>query len=142
MYFGDALPNTYYQKVLGASASERIKNGLLVFGQYALRDTLILAVLSAAAALRYKELRSAEVGLLAGLFLVQCAYSVWVGGDYAEPEVQAANRFITQGMPPLIILFSLAADRFLSELEGGKEFRHCCTTLRVYHWESRSSFCS
>jgi hypothetical protein len=121
MYFGDALPNTYYQKVLGASASERIRNGLLVFSQYALRDTSLLAVLAAAAAVRYKELRSPEAGLLAGLFLVQCAYSVWVGGDYAEPEVQAANRFITQGMPPLIILFSLGADRFFTELKGAKD---------------------
>jgi hypothetical protein len=116
-YFGDALPNTYYQKILGASAWERIKNGLLVFHQYATRDTLMLALFSAGAALLYKELRSTEAALLAALFLVQCAYSLWVGGDYAEPEVQAANRFIAQGMPPLIILFSLGADRFLSDLE-------------------------
>ena len=47
MYFGDALPNTYYQKILGASAWERIRNGLLVFSQYALRDTLMLALFSA-----------------------------------------------------------------------------------------------
>ena len=37
--------------------------------------------------------------LLAGLFVVQCMYSVWVGGDYAEPEVASANRFIAQGVP-------------------------------------------
>lgn len=115
-YFGDALPNTYYQKVVGASAYERIKNGLLVFTQYATRDTLMLVLVSVAGVLLYKDLRSRETALLAGLFLVQCTYSVWVGGDYAEPEVASANRFIAQGMPALVILFSLCADRMLSDL--------------------------
>jgi hypothetical protein len=115
-YFGEPLPNTYYQKLIGTSAWDRIKNGLLVFYQYATRDTLLLVLVSAVAMLRYKDLRTRQTALLAALFLVQCAYSIWVGGDYAEPEVDAANRFITQGMPPLIILFSLGADRLPAEL--------------------------
>lgn len=116
VYFGDFLPNTYYQKVVGASAAERIKNGLLVFNQYATTDTLLPAVVGIAAVLLYREMRSRETTLLAGLFLAQCVYSVWVGGDYAEPEVGAANRFISQGMPALFILFSLAADRLVSDV--------------------------
>jgi len=115
-YFGDPLPNTYYQKLIGTSAWDRMQNGVLAFNNYATRDTLLLILVSATAMLRYKELRTRETALLAALFLVQCAYSVWVGGDYAEPEVDAANRFITQGMPPLIVLFSLGADRLLREL--------------------------
>jgi hypothetical protein len=115
-YFGDPLPNTYYQKLVGTPAWTRVKNGLLVFYQYAMRDALLPVLLSAVAILRYKDLRTRETALLAALFLVECAYSIWVGGDYAEPEVDAANRFITQGMPPLIILFSLGADRLLAEL--------------------------
>ena len=43
----------------------------------------------------YKDFRRPETLLLAALFAGQCAYSVWVGGDYAEVEVNAANRFIT-----------------------------------------------
>ncbi len=116
VYFGDFLPNTYYQKVVGASAWERIRNGLLVFNQYATRDILMLALFSLAGVIFYKELQSREILLLASLFLVQCFYSIWVGGDYAEVEVDAANRFITQGMPALIILFSLAADYVLSDV--------------------------
>jgi hypothetical protein len=116
LYFGDFLPNTYYQKVAGAAAGERIKNGILVFYQYASRDILVLALLAVAGAVLYKELRTQESLLLAGLFLVQCAYSIWVGGDYAEVEVDAANRFITQGMPALIILFSLVAGRIIDDL--------------------------
>jgi hypothetical protein len=115
-YFGDPLPNTYYQKLIGTSAWDRIKHGMLVFCLYATRDTLLLVLVSGVAVLRYRELRTRQTALLAALFLVQCAYSIWVGGDYAEPEVNAANRFITQGMPPLIILFSLGVDRLLSDL--------------------------
>jgi hypothetical protein len=115
-YFGDFLPNTYYQKVVGASVWERIKNGILVFYQYAARDILMLALVSFAGVMLYKDLQSWDTFLLAGLFLVQCMYSIWVGGDYAEVEVDAANRFITQGMPALIILFSLVVDRIISDL--------------------------
>ncbi len=116
VYFGDFLPNTYYQKVVGASTGERIKNGLLVFNQYASRDILVLALVAFAGVLLYKDMRNTDTLLLAGLFLVQCSYSIWVGGDYAEVEVDAANRFITLGMPPLIILFSLVVDRILADL--------------------------
>lgn len=115
-YFGDYLPNTYYQKVIGASLADRIKNGLLAFNSYATRDTLMLAFVSAAGVLVYKEFRRREFGLIALLFLVQCAYSIWVGGDYAEPEVDAANRFIAQGMPALIILFGWTLDRLISDV--------------------------
>jgi len=115
-YFGDFLPNTYYQKVVGASAWERIKNGILVFYQFAARDILMLVLIALAGVILYKDLRNWEILLLAGLFLVQVLYSVWVGGDYAEVEVDSANRFIAQGMPALIILFSVAADRILSDL--------------------------
>lgn len=116
VYFGDFLPNTYYQKVVGASNWDRIRNGILVFYQYAARDILMLALVSLAGVILYRDLRNWETLLLASLFLGQCMYSIWVGGDYAEVEVDAANRFITQGMPALIILFSLVADRILSDL--------------------------
>ena len=57
-YFGDFLPNTYYQKVVGASAWERIKNGILVFNQYTTRDVLMLALFSLAGVIFYKELQN------------------------------------------------------------------------------------
>jgi hypothetical protein len=115
LYFGDFLPNTYYQKMAGTLALERIRNGIVVFYQHATWDTLLPALFSLACLMLYKDFRRPETFLLAGLFAGQCAYSVWVGGDYAEVEVNAANRFITQGMPALIILFSLAVDRLLRD---------------------------
>jgi hypothetical protein len=115
LYFGDFLPNTYYQKMAGAVLWERVRNGLLMFTQHALWDTALPATFSFICLIAYRDLRRSETLLLAALFAAQCAYSVWVGGDYAEAEVDAANRFITQGMAPLIILFSLALDRVLSD---------------------------
>jgi hypothetical protein len=115
LYFGDFLPNTYYQKMAGGVPWGRVRNGLLVFYQHALWDTALPASISLAGLLFYKSLRRPQTYLLAALFIVQCAYSVWVGGDYAEPELDSANRFITQGMPALIILFSLSVERFLAD---------------------------
>ncbi len=113
-YFGDFLPNTYYQKLAGGMLDARLKHGVLVFIQYALPDVGIVFIVSVFGVLRFHEFRSSEALLLAGLFVVQCLYSIWVGGDYAEPEVASANRFITQGVPALIILFSLVVERGLA----------------------------
>jgi hypothetical protein len=118
VYFGSALPNTYYQKLAGGSILERLRSGALAFYNYAARDVLLLALISAAGIWKYRPLRTKESALLAGLFFAQCLYSVWVGGDYAEPEVAAANRFITQGMPALFVLFSLILDGAISGLHA------------------------
>lgn len=119
-YFGDFLPTTYYQKVTGFSILERIRHGILIFNQYATRDTLFLFLFSLAALFFYKLQRNREALLLIGIFLAQCAYSIYIGGDYAEPETDAANRFITQGMPALILLFSWMTSRVLSDLMAGQ----------------------
>lgn len=114
-YFGDALPNTYYQKLAGGDFVDRLRHGILVFVQYALRDVVVLTLAAAVGIAGFRELRSPEVLLLAGLFTVQCMYSVWVGGDYAEPEVSSANRFIAQGFPPLMVLYAVVVELGLSK---------------------------
>ncbi|HEY2981343.1 MAG TPA: hypothetical protein VGJ22_09205 [Anaerolineales bacterium] len=113
LYYGDFLPNTYYLKVNGVSAWERVRVGLLSLNDYASRDFLMPMVLALIGLAAFKELRTRESPLFFGLFAVQIGYSVWVGGDYAEELVDAANRFIVQGMPALFVLFALAMDRFL-----------------------------
>jgi len=112
-YFGDFLPNTYYLKVSGVSAWERVRTGILSLTYYASRDILMPLFFVLIGLLIYKGLRRREVLLLLALFLAQAAYSVWVGGDYAEELVDSANRFIAQGMPALIILFSIVIERML-----------------------------
>ncbi len=121
-YFGNILPITYYQKVMGFSTLDRIRHGILVFNQFAARDTLFLFLFSLAGVFFYMRSvqRNREALLLMGIFLAQCVYSIYVGGDYAEPETNAANRFITQGMPALILLFSWMTSRVLSDLKAGQ----------------------
>lgn len=121
VYFGDPLPNTFYLKMTGGAIGERVKHGVLAFITYAARDVLIVAIAAAVGLWHLRRLRSLETILLTGLFAVQCAYSIWIGGDYAEPEVAAANRFIAQGMPALFVLFSLASDGILSSIIHPKE---------------------
>ena len=115
-YFGDFLPNTYYLKVTGVTAWERIRVGLLSLNDYASRDFLMPLVFALIGLATIKELHRRESLLLLSLFLVQIGYSVWVGGDYAEELVNAANRFIAQGMPALFILFALVLDHFVQNV--------------------------
>lgn len=122
-YFGDFLPNTYYQKVTGVAIIERVKNGVLFFYRYALHDVWMPALTCVLGLVFLKDLRKSEFFLLFALFLAQCSYSVWVGGDYADVELNAANRFITQGMPALFILFGLVCDRVLTDLWRAQPWR-------------------
>ena len=120
-YFGDPLPNTYYLKVVGVSLAERAALGVAVLVEYASRDVLLPLVLAGFGVLRWRQMRSRKHALLFGLFLVQCLYSVYAGGDYAEPYgqaplVDAANRYITQGMPFLIMLCSFALGYLVADL--------------------------
>lgn len=115
-YFGDFLPNTYYLKVNGVTAWERVRVGLLALNNYAARDFLMPLMFSLLGIALFKELRTRESLALLLLFLAQVGYSVWVGGDYAEDLVDSANRFIAQGMPALFILFALSMDRLLRPL--------------------------
>lgn len=114
-YFGDLLPNTYHQKMDGYSVIDRMRTGVLVFSEFASRDVLMLLFFSLTGLVFYRQYNS-ETFLLLGIFLAQCAYSIYVGGDYAEPETNAANRFIAQGMPALFILFGWMTNRFISDL--------------------------
>jgi hypothetical protein len=115
LYFGDFLPNTYYLKVVGVATWERVRVGLLSLNDYAWRDIAMPLFLAVIALVTFKELRTREAGLLLSIFAAQTAYSIWVGGDYAEELLNAANRFIAQGMPALIILASLAIEWMLAD---------------------------
>jgi len=128
LYFGSVFPNTYYLKVVGVSLHERLSVGIQVFIEYAIRDFLTPLFIIIAGLLFFRTLREKRIFLLLALFLIQCSYSVYIGGDYAEPLnsplVEAANRFITQGMPSVIILFSIIIDRFLQALEVTNDTKH------------------
>jgi arabinofuranosyltransferase len=120
LYYGSLQPNTYYLKVNGVSLAERLLLGIQVFFQYAVKDIappLIILFFGFFYSLFPRNLSSL---LLFALFITQCAYSVYVGGDYAEPlkgpQVDAANRFITQAMPSLFILSALSIEKLITIL--------------------------
>lgn len=120
-YFGSVFPNTYYLKVTGVSWLERLGVGIQAFAEYASRDVLTPVFIIIAGLLCFRPLREKRVVLLAALFLVQCLYSLYVGGDFAEEinsasEASGANRFIAQGMPSVIILFGITVDYFSKAL--------------------------
>jgi hypothetical protein len=122
-YFGSVFPNTYYLKVVGISLFERLFVGIQVFVEYATRDFLTLLFIIVPGFIVFRDLRNKRYFLLLALFLIQCFYSIYIGGDYAEPlnspQVSAANRFIIQGMLSVIILFSIVIDRFSQILDIG-----------------------
>ena len=111
-YYGDPLPNTYYLKVEGISLMTRFSRGV---SQFIRTGTNHLGPAVAVAAL-YPLLRRRSlhpgVYLLAAIFLGQCAYSVYVGADAWE-WMQYANRYITVGMPALLVLAALGITALL-----------------------------
>jgi arabinofuranosyltransferase len=121
VYFHDLLPNTYYLKLGGIPLSVR-----LLRGGSALLETvwaqwpLLLAVGVGIAPLAVPGIGSRRdrewgrrLALPALVFVVCCAYSVWVGGDAWEGEV-SANRFVAFAMPMVFVLFNALANQALS----------------------------
>jgi hypothetical protein len=111
-YYGDILPNTYYLKMTGAPAIERLRLGVVVAAEMSLR-TLVIPLgllLTAAIVTRWRILRDRRPALLLAIFFANFAYSVYVGGDVWD-WMKYPNRFVTVGLPPLLILAAVAAAR-------------------------------
>jgi hypothetical protein len=110
-YYGHPLPNTYYLKVVGAPLAVRIGRGLRGLAAVVALHLLVPATLAGVVAFRRREGKAIERGLflLVALFVVACAYSVYVGGDAWELMLYA-NRYVTPTVPGLLILAALAVD--------------------------------
>ncbi len=119
-YYGDPLPNTYYLKMTGMDTFLRIKRGLYVFAKFAWN---LGPVFVAVPFLVFAFQRDRFTLLTMLMFLSQCAYSVYVGGDAWEHR-GGANRFIALGMPFFMILFSMTSVYLFDLLKahGLKEF--------------------
>ena len=116
-YYGDALPNTYYLKITGVSIIERVSLGMVVFIKlffsHLFLPILIILIFNLN---KWRKILDMRIILLLLIFLGQCIYSIYVGGDFAEYNVGGANRFISIGMMPFIIMASIGisgAARFL-----------------------------
>jgi peptidoglycan/LPS O-acetylase OafA/YrhL len=125
-YFHDSMPNTYYLKLYKIHTSERVKRGAFVALEVL---TMYLAVPLAviAGALKLDRFERSVKGvlafwadktnrrclLLASLFAAQVAYATYVGGDAWE-WMMYANRYTTAGMPALIVLVAVLAERVIA----------------------------
>jgi arabinofuranosyltransferase len=116
-YYGEVLPNTYYLKIEGYSLWQRVKLGLKVYGQFIWLMNWVLYLLPFMA-VALKPTRTSILLLL--IFLVQSAYSIYVGGDAWEHR-GGANRFISVAMPGFIILLTVGIDEirklFIASIE-------------------------
>ena len=111
IYYGAPVPNTYYLKVDGAALDARLYRGLrglLGFGVFHLAVPFALAVSYLSARSRTARVHPGTY-LLAALVLALCAYSAYVGGDVWDTMLYA-NRYVTPGVPGLLILAALGID--------------------------------
>ncbi len=115
-YYGDPLPNTYYLKMYRIPALVRWQKGARMLAEVGLFSLPVLLGLSSS--LTVRRPRSPGVYLLATLLLVQCAYSVHVGGDAFEHEI-LVNRFVSAALPALLALAAIALETVLCEDGAG-----------------------
>jgi hypothetical protein len=100
-YYGEVLPNTYYLKLAGYPALLRISRGLFVLAQFILQANPLLFALPFIVAVR----RDWRLRLLLWTFVIQLAYSIYVGGDAWE-YWGGSNRYICIAMPGFFVLLS------------------------------------
>ena len=100
-YYGDLVPNTYYQKLAGYPALLRMIRGLYVTLVFIWRLNWVLFAVPVVLVSIRRERREVLLGaVVAG----QIAYSIYVGGDAWE-SWGGSNRYICVGMPCFFVLF-------------------------------------
>lgn len=112
-YYGAWLPNTYYLKVTGIPLETRLHRGLDGIASIGVLELYLPVALVAIYFLALKRVSNPVMVLLAGLFMGQVAYSVYVGGDAWE-ATQFANRFIATEAIPLLIAAAVAIEAIVA----------------------------
>jgi hypothetical protein len=103
-YYGEFLPNTYYLKAVGVSASDRLGQGFKVLTDSFQTNLAVIFVLAAMGTV-YLVGRGAMLLCIAAWahILGALAYTVYLGGDTWE-EMGVASRFISQAMTPMLAI--------------------------------------
>ncbi|MFL6259142.1 MAG: hypothetical protein ACJ76Y_05465 [Thermoanaerobaculia bacterium] len=120
LYYHDLLPNTYYLKLYGVPLAVRLLRGSAVLAEFVRNHLLVLlaAGLGTAAFLR----RNRRLILPAGIFVLYCVYSVYVGGDAWDDDLPIrANRFISFVMPLLFVVLNATLNEALAAWRRGRE---------------------
>ena len=123
------LPTTYYLKVTGVTLFERLFVGFKAFISNGFQPFLItsLAIFFIGIFYSFKNKIDRRLILLLIIFLAQLIYSIYTGGDYAEPQVVTANRFFSLGFPSAFIFLAVLGDQFnlrhlLNSYKGSSTF--------------------
>jgi hypothetical protein len=112
-YFHDVLPTTYYLKLYGIPLIVRLLRGLALMGVF-LRAHLVL-VLVAGLGTAATLARHRRLALPAAVVALYFAYSVYVGGDVWEKDINVrANRFVVFVMPLLFVLLNALLNQALA----------------------------
>jgi hypothetical protein len=111
-YYGEAVPNTYTLKIAGVGLDTRLARGSAGLGELILAELAIVLVLAVIGLTAPRTPRPRAV-LLAALFGMAAAYSVFVGGDAWE-YLQYANRYLTPLVPLLFVLAALGCIEIVS----------------------------
>lgn len=113
-YYGEILPNTYYLKMTGYPAVERILHGLRIsLWQLHRLNPLILLFITTFLVVRRERILFLPAAVVAG----QLLYSVYVGGDSWEWWGES-NRYVTVAAPMVFVLFALSFTFFAGKLQS------------------------
>ncbi|HSS47947.1 MAG TPA: hypothetical protein VLX28_03275 [Thermoanaerobaculia bacterium] len=119
-YFHDVLPNTYYLKLHGIPLVVRLLRGLALMAMF-LRAHLVL-VLVAGLGTAATLARRRRLALPAAVVALYFAYSVYVGGDVWEKDINVrANRFVVFVMPLLFVLLNALLNQALAAWRRDRE---------------------
>jgi len=113
LYYGAALPNTYYLKVSGHPLSQRVERGADVLWDLVSSTLWAPAGLALALLLVKRSSLERPAQLLFGIVAAAMAYSVYVGGDVWE-YADFANRFVAVALPALFVLALLGIEALLT----------------------------
>ena len=105
-YYGSYLPNTYTLKLGQVPITDRLARGSLALGQTLVLELALPVALFAYALVRppkaLPKAGQSVLWLLGAIVVLQCAYSVYVGGDAWESD-RLANRYLTTVVPLLVV---------------------------------------
>ena len=119
MYFGEFLPNTYFLKMTGMPFADRLQEGGLAFLKFVGGMSWPVFLLPFAGLLLRRDWRP---GVPAILFMAQCSYSVYVGGDAWE-WWGGSNRYIAVVMPLFAVMTGVSLASLMSAVPGWLRLR-------------------
>ena len=111
--YGDPLPATYYDKLAGIPLALRLHTG----NSWLVPTVVVPLLVPLLGAFAYLLLRGRTAApaslMLLAVWLLTCAYSVYVGGDAWEFSGYA-NRFIAPAIPLLLVVSAMGFDALVT----------------------------